>query len=283
MWLDGIDNLKLHRAPWAIFFLRTPPVLVFAGASMQLRVSTDSRLFQKYQPAILSRTKKGSFMKTLVVNKILQNAVYRDAMCFIFLVFACFGTKAVSAQSSILEKQLEQSAAKQILEPMKEAMARSQRTIDRMNDPNVGKQPGDEKLSCGEIKKQLEESIARYETQSAKYDAAVDAKNASTEKYARETYGIGGQLKQLGTGLGSLAAGLFGGEAAQDAVVAAATEPQLQALGKQAKEQNFLSSDGEKLTAESNRGQALMNLGKAKNCTGLPTGLSTSVKPTKQK
>jgi hypothetical protein len=278
--LDGIDNLKLQRASWAIFFLRTPPVLVFASASMQVRASTGSRLFQEYQPAILSRTKKGSFMKTLVVNKIPQNAVYRDTMCFIILVFACFGTKAVSAQSSILEKQLEQSAAKQILEPMKEAMARSQRTIDRMNDPNVGKQLGDEKLSCGEIKKQLEDSIARYETQSAKYDAAVDAKNASTEKYAQDIGGVGGQLKQLGAGLASVTAGIFGGKVAGDAVARAATDSYLQAHGQQAKEANELGKEGEKLSAESDRGQALMRLGKAKGCTGLPSGPSTPVKPT---
>jgi hypothetical protein len=221
-------------------------------------------------------------MKTPFVNKILQNAIYRDPMCFVFLVFACFGTKAVSAQPSIHEKQLEQSAVKQVLEPMKEAMARSQRMIDRMNDPNVGKLPGDEKLTCGEIKKQLEASIARYEAQSAKYDASVDAKNASTEKYAQDIGGVGGQVKQLGAGLASVTAGWYGGKVAGDAVARTATDSYLQAHGQQAKEVNELGKEGEKLSAESDRGQALMRLGKAKSCTGLPSGPSTAVKATQR-
>lgn len=230
-------------------------------------------------------------MKNLLAGEIYQNhsrGPDREHLCgnirgqlamLVVLGFGFVSASSVSAQSSLHEKQLEQSAAKLVLEPANDAMARSKRMIDRLNDPNAGKQPGDEKLTCGEIKKQLEASIARYEVQSVKYDAAVDAKNASTEKYAEEMMGVGGQMKQLGAGFASVTARLFGRDVAGDAVARASTESYLQSAGQQAKESNDLGKDGEKLSEESARGHALMRLGKAKNCTGLPTGPSTTMKP----
>lgn len=142
--------------------------------------------------------------------------------------------------------------------------------LNRMNDPNAGKRDGDDKLSCEQIKAELSETKQKYDEQATKYDAMVDAKNASTERYAEATTGIGAQISQLARGLvvGSTV-GLFGTDAMKEAAGKAAVAPELAMRQQQIDESNQLADAGEVKQGYYKRGVALVALGKTKGCKGI--------------
>lgn len=155
-------------------------------------------------------------------------------------------------------KQLEASGA-----PIGDSMAR----LKRMTDPNAGRREGDEKLSCDQIRAELVETKKKYDAQQTRYDAMVDAKNASTERYVTATTGVAAQAGQLARGaLVGLTVGVFGTDEQRLAAGKAAVAPELAMRDQQIKEADELGATGEVLKSHHNRGTALVALGKTKAC-----------------
>jgi hypothetical protein len=150
--------------------------------------------------------------------------------------------------------------------PAAEGLAR----LKRMNDPNAGKRAGDENLSCEQIKTELAQTKQTYDELAAKYDAMVDAKKASTERYAQATTGFGAQASQLARGLVvGATVGLVGTDAMKESVGKAAIAPELAMRQQQIDEGNQLGAAGEVKHGYYKRGVALVALGKTKGCKGV--------------
>jgi hypothetical protein len=148
--------------------------------------------------------------------------------------------------------------------PAAEGLAR----LKRMSDPNAGKRPGDQKLSCDQIKAAFEETNRQYTIQSEKQDAANAAVEAEAAKLQAESSSPAAVAKGFIVGLAAVGAQAVGaGDAFNEKLKA-------DLLANEARKQAVLNQSGqeaEATTALADRGQALMNLGKAKGCKGIPT------------
>ncbi|MBC8058240.1 MAG: hypothetical protein H7Y61_16830 [Rhizobiales bacterium] len=138
--------------------------------------------------------------------------------------------------------------------------------LNRMTDPNAGKRPGDEKLNCDQIKAQFDDTDRKYTAQEARQDAAAAAMEADARKYQAEVEGPGAIATGFFGGLAAIGAQITGsGDAYNEKLKAdlMVTQKNRQSL------QNRFSEEAEATKALSDRGQRLMNLGKAKGCKGL--------------
>ncbi|MEY2935190.1 MAG: hypothetical protein RL033_5939 [Pseudomonadota bacterium] len=146
--------------------------------------------------------------------------------------------------------------------PLGEGMAR----MKRMTDPNAGKRAGDEKLNCDQIKAEFDETNRQYTIQSEKQDSANAAVEAEAARYQAES-----------SGPGAIAKGFFGGLAALGAQVVGAGDAfnekaKADLLANEARKQAVLNQSGQEAEATkalADRGQTLVNLGKAKGCKGV--------------
>jgi hypothetical protein len=146
--------------------------------------------------------------------------------------------------------------------PLQGAMTR----MNRMTDPNAGKRPGDEKLSCEQIKAEFDDTNRKYTAQSAKQDTAQEAVESDARKAQTEASGPGAVASGFLGGLAAVGAHAIGaGDAYNEKLKAElmATQARRAAL------QNQFAQEAEATKALSDRGQILMSLSKAKGCTGL--------------
>jgi hypothetical protein len=146
--------------------------------------------------------------------------------------------------------------------PMGDMLARNR----RMSDPNAGKRPGDEKLSCEQIKAEFDETNRKYTVQSDKQDAANAAVEAEAAKLQAESSGAGAVTKGFFVGLAALTAQVTGnGDAFNEKAKAdvRANEARKQAALNQA------GQEAEATKALVDRGETLMSLGKHKGCKGI--------------
>jgi hypothetical protein len=164
---------------------------------------------------------------------------------------------AAGMMSPEMLKQMEAAGV-----PVGDMLARTQ----RMNDPNAGKRPGDEKLSCEQIKAEFDETNRKYTIQSEKQDAANAALEAEAVRAQAEASGPGAVTKGLFVGLAALGAQAVGaGDAFNEKAKA-------DLLANEARKQAAMNQSGEEAEATkalADRGQTLMKLGKNKGCKGI--------------
>jgi hypothetical protein len=146
--------------------------------------------------------------------------------------------------------------------PMQGAMGR----LTRMTDPNAGKRPGDDKLSCVQIKSEFDDTKEKHATQRARQDTARAAAENDARQAQSEASGPGAIAKGFLGGLGAVAAHATGsGDAYNEKLKAEAIATQ----SRRQELQNNFAEEAETTKALGDRGRALMSLGNAKGCTGL--------------
>lgn len=138
--------------------------------------------------------------------------------------------------------------------------------LGRMTDPNAGKRPGDERLSCAQIKAEFDDTNRKYTAQSARQEAARQAIESDARTAQAEASGPGSVASGFVGGLAAVAAHAVGaGDAYNDKLKAEAVATQ----SRRESLQNRFAQEAEASKALSDRGQALMTLGQSKACAGL--------------
>ncbi len=146
--------------------------------------------------------------------------------------------------------------------PLQGGMAR----MNRMTDPDAGKRPGDDKLTCAQIKAELEATDLKYTAQEKRQEAARQAIEADARKAQAEASGPGAVASGFFGGLAAIGAQVVGaGDAHNEKLKAEviATQSRREAL------QTQFAQEAEASKALSDRGDRLMGLGRAKGCAAL--------------